>query len=325
MSYSPHALTPEDVARHAEMLANRVRKNQRRLRPKFERRNVGAYRLYDWDIPEVRAVVDWYEGHLVVGEYARVQTDAVDDWVGAMARAAAEALEVPESQVHVRRRRTRPAAGEARYGRLGATGERLAVREGALRFWVNLDDYLDTGLFPDHRETRARVGAESRGATVLNLFGYTGSFTCYAAAGGAHATTTVDLSSAYLAWAGDNLALNDLRDARHALVRAEARGFLEDAARHGARWSLCVLDPPSFSTRGGGGGADFDVQRDHRSLVRAALRVLAPGGVLYFSTNHQRFLPDLDDLGAAAREITGETVPEDYRNRTVHRCWRITA
>ncbi len=149
----------------------------------------------------------------------------------------------------------------------------------------------------------------------LNLFGYTGSFTCAAAAGGARRTVTVDTSAPYLAWAGENLALNGLAGPRHELVREDARDFL---ARCGPRFTLCMLDPPSFSSRAG--AAPFDVQRDHRALVEAALAALEPGGVLYFSTNHQRFEPRLQ--GLRAEEITRETAPPDYR-RTPHRCFRI--
>jgi 23S rRNA (cytosine1962-C5)-methyltransferase len=303
-----------DVSRQAEMLENRVRKNFRRVRPAFERAQVGAFRVYDWDIPEVRATVDWYEGHLVVAEYERTQTREIPRWLEEMGTAAARAVDVAPERVHLKRRRTRPQAGP-RYQRLARSGERIAVRENGLRFWVNLDDFIDTGLFPDHRETRARIRAEARGARFLNLFGYTGSFTCAAAAGGAAATVTVDSSASYLAWARDNLDLNGFAEPKHELVRGDAREFLAGAGR---QFELCLLDPPSFSTRAG--APDLDLQRDHRALIDAALRVLVPGGALYFSTNHQRFEPRLD--GLSATDITRETAPPDYR-RTPHRCWRI--
>jgi len=303
-----------DTPRQAEMLANRVRKSFRRLHRPFEREGVGAFRVYDWDVPEIRAAVDWYEGHLVVAEYERAQTRELPGWLEAMGTAAAAAPEVPQGRVHLKTRRTRPARGQ-RYQRLDRGGQRIAVRERGLRFWVNLDDFIDTGLFPDHRETRARVRAEADGAEFLNLFGYTGSFTCAAAAGGARRTVTVDTSEAYLGWARENLELNGLASERHELVRGDARDFL---ARAGRRFSLCVLDPPSFSTRAG--APPFDVQRDHRKLIESALATLLPGGVLYFSTNHQRFEPRLD--GLRATEITRETAPPDYR-RTPHRSFRM--
>jgi 23S rRNA (cytosine1962-C5)-methyltransferase len=233
-----------------------------------------------------------------------------------MGAAAASALEVPAERLRLKRRRTRPAQGP-RYGRLGSSGRRIAVRERALRFWVNLDDFIDTGLFPDHRDTRARIREEAKGGEFLNLFGYTGSFTCAAAAGGARRTVTVDTSEAYLAWARDNLELNGLSGAAHEMVRMDARDFL---ARAGRRFSLCVLDPPSFSTRTG--APPFDVQRDHRALIESALAALLPGSALYFSTNHQRFEPRLE--GLRAEEITRQTAPPDYR-RTPHRSYRIVS
>jgi 23S rRNA G2069 N7-methylase RlmK/C1962 C5-methylase RlmI len=303
-----------DIPRQGEMLANRVRKNFRRLHRAFEREGVGAFRVYDWDVPEIRAAVDWYESHLVVAEYERAQTRESPGWLEAMGGAAAAALDVPQERVHLKRRRTRPATGQ-RYERLGRAGQRLAVRERGLRFSVNLDDFIDTGLFADHRDTRGRIRAEADGAEFLNLFGYTGTFTCAAAAGGARRTVTVDTSEAYLAWARENLQLNGLASDRHELVREDARDFL---ARSGRRFSLCVLDPPSFSTRTG--APPFDVQRDHRALIESALATLLPGGVLYFSTNHQRFEPRLEGLRAS--EITRETAPPDYR-RTPHRSFRM--
>jgi 23S rRNA G2069 N7-methylase RlmK/C1962 C5-methylase RlmI len=303
-----------DIPRQGEMLANRVRKNFRRLHRAFEREGVGAFRVYDWDVPEIRAAVDWYESHLVVAEYERAQTRESPGWLEAMGTAAAAALDVPQGRVHLKRRRTRPATGQ-RYERLGRAGQRLAVRERGLRFSVNLDDFIDTGLFADHRDTRGRIRAEADGAEFLNLFGYTGTFTCAAAAGGARRTVTVDTSEAYLAWARENLQLNGLASDRHELVREDARDFL---ARSGRRFSLCVLDPPSFSTRTG--APPFDVQRDHRALIESALATLLPGGVLYFSTNHQRFEPRLEGLRAS--EITRETAPPDYR-RTPHRSFRM--
>ena len=290
----------------ARMLTNRVQKTFRKLRPRMEQRRIGAYRLYDRDIPEIRLAIDWYEGHLVIAEYARDQTSKLP-YLETMGRAVAEALAVPLSNLHLKRRRT----GE-KYERLARKNERLEVREGDLRFLVNLDDYIDTGLFADHRETRARVRAEARGKTFLNLFAYTGSFTCAAALGGARSTTTVDASQNYLDWAADNLRLNGVAGAE--LVRSDVEAFLDAAGAR--RWELCVLDPPSFSDFG---GKVFDVQQDHRALIDKTLAVLEPGGVLWFSTNHQRFEPKLAGL-----QFTEEqTVPDDYRNRTAHRAFRI--
>ncbi|GAC1597933.1 MAG: class I SAM-dependent methyltransferase [Myxococcales bacterium] len=305
----------ESLRAQAEMLGNRVRKNFEKLRGPFAQRGIEVFRLYDRDIPEVRAVVDYYAGEVVLGEYARTQTDDPAH-LPALAQAVASALQIDLARVHVKQRRTRPAAGP-RYERLARTGERKQVREGDLRFLVNLDDYIDTGLFADHRETRALVRAESAGARFLNLFAYTGSFTCAAALGGARETATVDASETYLDWARDNLALNGLAGERHAFFREDARAFLARVARERRTFTLCVVDPPTFSD-------GFDVGRDHRALVEQRLALLEPGGVLWFSTNHQRFEPDLAGLPAReVRERTARTVPADYRNKQVHRSFRL--
>jgi 23S rRNA (cytosine1962-C5)-methyltransferase len=287
-----------------EMLANRVRKNFRKLAPRFEKRNIGAFRVYDWDIPEIRAAVDWYEGHLVVAEYARTQTDSLP-YLEKLGEAAQQALQA--KSVHLKKRR----AGE-KYERFGKGAQRFEVRERDLKFLVNLDDFIDTGLFADHRETRALVAAEARGKSFLNLFAYTGSFTCAALKGGAKRAVTVDTSQLYLDWARDHLVLNDLPS--NDLLQADAVEFVRTTKQ---RFELIVLDPPSHSDRGG-----FDVQRDHRSLIDATLALLEEKGTLWFSTNHQRFEPQLQ--GLHFEEMTKRTVPEDYR-RTPHRSFRITS
>lgn len=308
-------LTPARVAAQAEMLGNRVAKRLQHLRPRMERAGFGAFRLYDRDIPEVRAVVDWYEGHVVLGEHARTQTDAVPDWLGAMARGVAKALALPEARVHA------SARGAPRALRPGEDGERVTVREGALRFVVDLDDPADTGLRNEHRLTRARVQREAAGRRVLSLFGHTGTFAAAAAVGGATSTVTVDLSGRSLDRARENLTLNGAAPGAHVTRREDAVWFLRDEAAAGRRYDLAVLDAPTVSPRGGVQG--IDVQRDHRALLDATLAVLAPGGAVYFCTSHPRFAPQLD--GLAARELTAEVIPEDYRDRAPHRLWRVTA
>lgn len=308
------------------MLAGRVKKTFRQLHPGFEQAGIGAFRLYDRDIPEVRAVIDWYEGHLVVGEYQRRQTEAAGDWLYVVAVGAAKALGVPEAFLHLKRRRTRPRSG-TRYERReeggGGPGP-LKVRERGLRFRVNLDDYLDTGLFLDHREIRKTIQRASEGRSVLNLFAYTGTLSAAALAGRAKHVTSVDVSRPYLHWAQVNLRDNGLPLERHEPARAEAFAFLGESARHGRRWDLVVVDPPSYSTAGGPEGRGLDLLRDHLALLRSSLAVLAPGGTLWFSTNHQRFEPALEGLDASVEETTSWTVPRDYRNRRVHRSFRIT-
>ncbi len=313
-------MTPEKMAHHAELLSNRVVKRYDHFRKRFARQTIDCFRLYDWDIPEVRAVVDWYAGHLVVAEYERLQTGPA--WLPAMARAVGEALGVPSEQIHIKRRRTKQEG--VRYEKGAATGRRIEVRERHLKFLVNLDDYLDTGLFSDHRDTRVVVGGLAKDQDFLNLFAYTGAFTCAAAAGGARSTTSVDRSQTHLAWAQANMQLNSLTGGVHRFVQSDVESFLTARAREGRRFSLAVVDPPSFfqDTKR---KVSFDINRDHPRLIRLVLNVMTPGGQVFFSTNHQRFVPQLVGLPAAeVKEITPSSIPEDYRNRQIHRCWRIT-
>lgn len=298
------------------MLAGRLRKNVRHLARWAAREQVACYRLYDRDIPEVPLTIDRYEGEVVVAAWERGDADPA--WLPAMLAEIARTLEVAPDRIHARVRRRQK--GLAQYERTSDRGERVEVGEGGLRFWVNLDDYLDTGLFLDHRWARARVRAEAAGKRVLNLFCYTGAFTVYAAAGGAAATTSVDLSATYLAWAGDNLALNRLADPRHELVRADVLAWLEQPSP--ARYDLVVLDPPSFSNSKKMRGV-LDLERDHPYLVGACLQRLAPGGVLYFSTNHRSLKLAVDDLDVAVEDLTRPSIPPDMRDAKIHRLWRI--
>jgi 23S rRNA (cytosine1962-C5)-methyltransferase len=200
------------------------------------------------------------------------------------------------------------------------------VKEGGLEFEVNLSDYLDTGLFLDHRQTRGMVRDEARGKRFLNLFCYTGSFSVYAAAGEARETVSVDLSNTYLDWTRTNLSRNGFKDAgRHRIVRDEARAFLEHRANRGEPpFDLVVCDPPTYS-RSAKSETPWDVERDHGELLELVAANLAPGGVVYFSTNFRRFHLDEQRLAAAytIREITKRTIPEDFRNERIHRAWRM--
>jgi len=311
------------MPKQLEMIGNRVRKNHKRLKKTFKRQNVEVFRLYDWDIPEIRLVIDWYKSHLVVGEYQRQQTQSVQNWLPRMAEAVALALDVAPQNIHLKSRKTNDDGSGSRYERLGRTSEPLIVKERDLQFYVNLDDYIDTGIFSDHRETRALIQKESDGLRFLNLYAYTGSFTCAAVAGGAIASTTVDLSNNYLGWAEKNYAINNLPDGPHVFLKSDCLDFLQKSKRQKKTWDLCVLDPPSFSTQHGESGS-FDVLRDHPNLIETVIEVMAPGGTIYFSTNHQRFVPRLRSIQCqSVEEITHKTVPIDYRNKQIHRCWKI--
>jgi len=291
------------------------------------RQGIEAFRLYDRDIPEIPLVIDWYAGWLHAAEYERPheRTEIEHEvWLERMLEAAAMALDVPPGKAFLKVRRRQRAGGQ--YEKLDQRRALLAVREGGLEFEVNLSDYLDTGLFLDHRTTRALVRDEARDRRFLNLFCYTGSFSVYAAAGGAKETTSVDLSNTYLDWTRTNLARNRFTDAgRHRTVRDEARAFLGHRARRGEPpFDLVVVDPPTFS-RSALSPAPWDVQRDHAELLDLVAANLAPGGVVYFSTNARRFHLAAETVQRTftIRDITRRTLPEDYRASRPHRTWRL--
>jgi 23S rRNA (cytosine1962-C5)-methyltransferase len=306
----------------AEMLADRVKKRFRHLRKRFEKQHIEVFRLYDWDIPEIRAVVDWYAGHLVIAEYMRKQS--VPEWLPIMGNAVASILEVPMQNIHLKERRIGKMDGK-RYEKLNQTNRRLIVQERDLKFYVNLDDYIDTGLFSDHRNTRQIVRESTVGKDFLNLFCYTGSFSCYAAKGGARSTVSVDRSETAIKWAQENMALNGLSNDNNQLIHSHVYEFLEKAKHRSQRFDVTVVDPPSFSTTRNR-KEDFNIAFDHPKLLKMIIAVMKKGGTLFFSTNHQDFELFTDELEITdIREITSTTIPEDYINKKkfIHRCWQI--
>jgi 23S rRNA (guanine2445-N2)-methyltransferase / 23S rRNA (guanine2069-N7)-methyltransferase len=315
----------------AKMFANRLGKNLKRLRAWAERNGVSCYRVYDADMPEYAFAIDLYrviapdEPWLYVQEYAApadIEPEAVRRRRGEVLASLPEVAGVAVERIRVRtRRRTR--RGE-QYAKLDQQAHFHLVMEGGLTFQVNFEDYLDTGLFLDQRLTRARLREGARGKRFLNLFAYTGTATVYAAAGGASQTTTVDLSRTYLQWAQRNLALNDLAGTRHAFVQADCRGWLGDAARGSERFDLIFLDPPTFSNSKRMEGV-LDVERDHPQLLDACARLLAPDGLIVFSTNAQRFrLAEQLAEHYEIRDLSAATLPQDFaRNPRIHRCYEV--
>lgn len=297
----------------------RLEKNLRHRKRWAEREGLTAYRVYDLDIPEWPFAVDWYAGWVHVMEYPRrrqVRDGSLEKAREEIVTACASVLAVSPDRIFTKTHAPQP-WGRRQYQRVANAGAQVLVKEHGLTFECNLSDYLDTGLFLDHRETRARVGREARGKRFLNLFSYTGAFTVHAAAGGALSTTSVDLSERYCEWAERNLAHNALRAGRtHQLVAADALAWLEQAE---GPYDLIVVDPPTFSASKKM-GRRFEVQRDHRALLDRAGALLSPGGTLYFSTNFLDF--QLDPRVEAQEELTPRSIPEDFR-RTVHRCWRL--
>lgn len=315
----------------AQMFANRLVKNLHRLRRWAQREGVSCYRVYDADMPEYAFAVDLYqvidpeEAWLFVQEYAapaEIEPEAVRRRRGEVLASLPQATGVPAERIRVRTRR-RSRGGE-QYQKLEQQGRFHLVAEGGLKFRVNFTDYLDTGLFLDHRITRARLRAAARGKHFLNLFAYTGTATVYAAAGGALTTTSVDLSNTYLDWAQRNLALNSLPGPAHVLVQADCREWLEVAARERTRYDLIFIDPPTFSNSKRMEGV-LDVERDHPALIDRCARLLASGGLIVFSTNAQRFRLD-PGLSARydIRDISAATLPTDFaRNPRIHRCYEL--
>ncbi len=310
------------------MFDNRLRKNARHFRKWAKTRGLTAFRVYDRDIPEYPYAVDVYGDRVHLVEYPRrraLKQGGLEEQRAEVLAAVSAVLEVPPEHISVKTHLPQP-WGRAQYGRQGEAGERLVVEEQGLKFWVNLGDYLDTGLFMDHRLTRARVRDEARGKRFLNLFCYTGAFTVYAASGGAASTLSVDLSNTYLDWLEDNLKLNGLSSARHTLLRADALAWVEAQRTEPERYDLVVCDPPSFSTSKRMKGT-LDVQRDHVRLLQALRELLTPGGILYFSTYYLGFVlkeSAVRDYGSH-EELTPGSIPEDFQRKEIHRCWRLVA
>ena len=307
------------------MLANRLRKRQRHLRKWASRHDISCYRLYERDIPEFPLIVDWYDGEAVVWLYDHGADETGAEtavWHEDALSQIQTALNLSPSQIFVKTR-TRQRGLQQQYERFGQQGHVRLVTEQGLTFEVNLSDYLDTGLFLDHRQTRTMVQAEAAGKRVLNLFAYTGSFSCYAAAGQAKSTTTVDLSKNYCSWASRNLKHNGFHDEkRHRVMAQDCWQFL---AKEKRRYDLIICDPPTFSNSKRMTRGSFSVDRDHPELIRACLRRLATGGSLIFSTNSRGFSLAAATLPRSfvATEISQQTIPEDFRNDKIHRCWRI--
>jgi 23S rRNA (guanine2445-N2)-methyltransferase / 23S rRNA (guanine2069-N7)-methyltransferase len=315
----------------ARMFANRLSKNLKRLQTWASRADVSCFRVYDADMPEYAFAIDLYRTlepdltWLYVQEYAapsEIELDAVRRRRNEALSVLSEVTGVPEERIRVRTRR-RTKRGE-QYRKVDEQANFHVVMEGGLKFRVNFDDYLDTGLFLDHRLTRARLREAASGKRFLNLFAYTGTATVYAAAGGATSSTSVDMSRTYLDWAQRNLAINGITGRQHPLVQADCREWLEESAHRNERYDLIFLDPPTFSNSKRMEGV-LDVERDHGSLIDACAKLLAPGGLLVFSTNAQRF--KLDEALATRydiKDISAATLPRDFeRNPRIHRCFEI--
>jgi 23S rRNA (guanine2445-N2)-methyltransferase / 23S rRNA (guanine2069-N7)-methyltransferase len=312
----------------AQMFANRLRKNLQRLEAWAEREHIDCFRVYDADMPEYAFAIDVYgreTRHIHVQEYAPPKTvnqENARERRREVLSVLPDVLSVPLSRVHSRVRK--PQKGNEQYEKRALTAERHAVQEGGLKFWVNFRDYLDTGLFLDHRIMRQMLRDWAKDTDFLNLFCYTGSATVYAAAGGARSSVSVDLSNTYLDWAHDNLVLNGFGGTEHELHREDCLQWLESQTVWGPRFDLVFVDPPTFSNSKRMEGV-LDVQRDHVGMIRRSLKLMRPAGRLVFSTNYTRFKLDSEALAdLSVLDISAQTIPKDFeRNARIHRCFVI--
>ena len=363
----------EKCAYQSQLFKNRLAKKYRTLRKWARKNRVSCYRLYDRDIPELPLAADLYEflpddiaDNIEAAQFLRdeerrisandpavakeiaarrylhlfmyerpFQTDEAEEqaWLDVMAKTAAEVLQIAESHVIVKTRKRQK--GESQYEKIESAQKiEGTVQESGQLFRVNLSDYLDTGLFFDHRPLRARVRETASGKSVLNLFCYTGSFSVYAAEGKARRVESVDLSNTYLSWARDNMALNGFSDEKkYVFTKSDVTTFLQKrlAEKPSAtnRYDIIILDPPTFSNSKSTANT-LDINRDWSRLVTDCLALLAPNGTLYFSTNSKRLkfdaslIPQITANGATVTDMTAESLPEDFKGTKNRRCWKIT-
>lgn len=305
-------------------LKNRLEKVYRHLSKQAKRQDITCYRLYDHDLPEAPFTIEVYQDKLYVSEYKRrhgLSDEEHETWLEECLQIMSEVTGILPQNIYTKlRQRKKSRTGQ--YQKLSEEKTTFTVREGGLKFLVNLTDYLDTGLFLDHRITRQIVKEQSAGKKVLNLFCYTGSFSIYAIAGGASEVVSVDLSKTYLQWAEQNRALNFPGYTNHQIVHADVLQYLKGLPSQSV--DLIVMDPPTFSNSKR--MADIlDIQRDHVELINDCLKALTPGGQLYFSTNYTKFALEGEKLNAASiKDITKATTPFDFAGKLKRQCWYIT-
>ena len=304
-------------------VARRIEKNVKKLEPWANRHQIEAYRIYERDIPEYPFIVDRYKDHFVVYDRGNEidtteekQQHLPDVMMGLM-----ELFDTDADHIIIKRRARQK--GENQYEKIDARGDRQVIREGEALFWVNLYDYLDTGLFLDHRLMRQRIMKESTGKDVLNLFSYTGSVSVFAALGGGR-VTSVDMSSTYIKWSQDNFELNEIPVGPHQFLNRNALEYLADRTVQ-ERFDMIFLDPPTFSNSKKM-NESFEVEREQELLVNHCMRLLKPNGVLYFSNNKRSF-----KIAAPLKsqylinDITALTLPKDFRDAKIHHVFEIRA
>lgn len=303
---------------------NRLQKVYRHISKLAVRQSISCYRIYDHDLPEAPFIIEKYEDKLYVSEYKRrhgLSDEEHAAWVEECITIMSLVTGVDRQNIFTKMRQ-RKEGREGQYQKVAEQKTETVVQESGLQFIVNLSDYLDTGLFLDHRITRQMVKEQCAGKRVLNLFCYTGSFSIYAIAGGAKEVVSVDLSNTYLNWAEKNSDLNFTGYAHHTTVHADVLRYLKDLPAES--FDLVVLDPPTFSNSKQMKGT-FDVQRDHVYLINDCLKTLKKGGKLYFSTNYTKFgLHDKNIKATTIKDITKATTPFDFAGKLKRQCFLIT-
>lgn len=296
----------------------------RHVRKQARRLGVTCYRIYDHDLPEFPFRIEIYEDKLYVAEYKRrhgMSDEAYETWMRESGRIISEVLEIPREKMFMKLRQRKEGRG-GQYQKLNESQHEFIGVEDGLKFLINLDDYLDTGLFLDHRITRKMIRDEARDKKFLNLFSYTGSFSVYAAAGGADEVVSVDLSKTYLAWGERNFKVNDLNDEhKYKFIHADVKQYLKTLPA--GYFDLAVMDPPTFSNSKRMDDI-LDIQRDHAELINDCLQAMKPEGNLYFSTNFTKFILDKEKINAELiKDITKATTPFDFENKLNRLCFKI--
>jgi 23S rRNA (cytosine1962-C5)-methyltransferase len=301
-------------------IQNRIEKNNKHRAKWARKNNIESFRIYEKDIPEFPFIVDVYKDHAVIFEKRDDEIDAEKfDHFNFIISAVKNILNLPEERIVIKSRKKQK--GTTQYERLEERNEFISVKEHQAEFMVNLHDYLDTGLFLDHRPMRQVIFNEARGKKFLNLFSYTGAVSVMAALGGATHVTSVDLSATYQEWARKNFEHNKISMKEHNFIIQNALDYLMKAVN---KFDLIFLDPPTFSNSKKMED-DFEVEKDQVVLVENCLRLLSPGGTLYFSNNKRKFQldPKISEI-ANVVDITAQTIPQDFRDQKIHHCYKIT-
>jgi 23S rRNA (cytosine1962-C5)-methyltransferase len=303
------------------MFRNRLEKVFRHRSKVARKQGITCYRIYDHDLPEFPLIIELYESHVYISEYMRshsMSESEHDQWLTSSITAVSEVLQVPVGSIHSRLRQ-RKQGRQGQYQKLGDEKNEFVVMEGGLKFIVNLTDYLDTGLFLDHRITRSMVREIAKEKAVLNLFCYTGSFSVYAASGFAKRVTSVDLSNTYLEWAKRNMTNNGFTGDAFEFIATDVMSFLPSLTEE--TYDVIIADPPTFSNSKKMDDI-FDVQRDHVVLINHCLRILRKGGKLFFSTNNKKFQLTKEAINAASvKDITAATTPFDFAGKLNRFCF----